>query len=155
VRSEPQSIGLDVARTGRVVSRAFDEELVRAGGSLPTWLILLAIKRADHTMQRDLAASIGIEGATVTHHLNRMERDCLVTRQRSPENRRNETVTLTPEGEAFFQRLLHSVVAFDRQLPHGPRRREARQLAGVAEPAAQQHRHRSGAARAFVMMNAG
>jgi MarR family transcriptional regulator for hemolysin len=119
VRSGPQPIGLDVARTGRVVSRAFDEELVRAGGSLPTWLILLAVKRSDHTMQRDIADSIGIEGATLTHHLNRMERDGLVTRQRSPENRRNQTVALTHDGEAFFQRLLRSVVAFDRQLRTG------------------------------------
>jgi MarR family transcriptional regulator, transcriptional regulator for hemolysin len=119
VLSGPQPIGLDLAQTGRVVSRAFDEELARAGGSLPTWLILLAIKRSDHTMQRDIADSIGIEGATLTHHLNRMERDGLVTRQRSPENRRNQTVALTHAGEAFFQRQLRSVVAFDRQLRTG------------------------------------
>jgi MarR family transcriptional regulator for hemolysin len=67
-------------------------------------------------MQRDIASSIGIEGATLTHHLNRMEREGLVTRQRSPGNRRNQTVALTRDGEAFFQRLLRSVVAFDRQL---------------------------------------
>jgi MarR family transcriptional regulator, transcriptional regulator for hemolysin len=102
-----------------MLSRALDEVLVRAGGSLPTWVILLTLKRSDHTMQRDIAKSIGIEGATLTHHLNRMERDGLVTRERSAENRRNQTVALTDDGEAFFQSLLGHVIAFDRRLRAG------------------------------------
>jgi MarR family transcriptional regulator, transcriptional regulator for hemolysin len=119
LRPRQQPIGLDVAQTGRMLSRALDEVLVRAGGSLPTWVILLTLKRSDHTMQRDIAKSIGIEGATLTHHLNRMERDGLVTRERSAENRRNQTVALTDDGEAFFQSLLGHVIAFDRRLRAG------------------------------------
>src|SRR3954454_6748424 len=89
VAAHPEPIGLDVSRTGRVLSRAFDDELSAAGGSLPTWLIVLALRSGDHTMQRDVAAAVGIEGATLTHHLNRMEADGLVRRHRPPENRRS------------------------------------------------------------------
>ena len=111
-----EPIGLDVTRTGRVLSLQFNDALADAGGSLPQWLILTALKRGDHTMQRDIAAAIGIEGATLTHHLNRMEADSLVRRERVADDRRTQLVTLTPAGEALFARLLGAVVAFDKQL---------------------------------------
>jgi MarR family transcriptional regulator for hemolysin len=108
-----------VSRTGRLLHRAFDEQLVAAGGSLPMWLILIALKGGDHTMQRDLATSIGIEDATLTHHLNRMARDGLIERHRDPTNRRNQVVTLTDSGEALFGSLLTTVTTFDRRVRAG------------------------------------
>jgi MarR family transcriptional regulator, transcriptional regulator for hemolysin len=119
MRPKQDPIGLEVSRTGRLLHRAFDAELAAAGGSLPVWLIITALKRSDHTMQRDLAATIGIEDATLTHHLNRMERSGLVVRQRDPDNRRNQTATLTDDGEALFATLLTAVLAFDRQVRAG------------------------------------
>lgn len=111
-----EPIGLDVTRTGRALSLRFNDALAGAGGSLPQWLILTALKRGEHTMQRDIAAAIGIEGATLTHHLNRMEADRLVRRERVADDRRTQVVTLTPAGEALFASLLRAVVAFDKQL---------------------------------------
>jgi MarR family transcriptional regulator for hemolysin len=119
VRPQPEPIGLDVTRTGRAVSRAFNDALTAAGGSLPQWLVVMALKQGDHAMQRDLAATIGIEGATLTHHLNRMEADGLVRRERVAANRRNQSVALTPSGEELFATLLSAVVAFDQQLRDG------------------------------------
>jgi MarR family transcriptional regulator for hemolysin len=119
VRPSRDPLGLDVVRTGRLLHRAFDEQLVAAGGSLPVWLILIALKGGDHTMQRDLATSIGIEDATLTHHLNRMDRDGLIERHRDPANRRNQIVTLTDSGEALFESLLTTVTAFDRRVRAG------------------------------------
>src|SRR5882762_2253569 len=119
VQPQTEPIGLDVTRTGRVLSLQFNEALAVAGGSLPRWLILTALKRGDHTMQRDIAAGIGIEGATLTHHLNRMETGGLVRRERVAGNRRTQVVVLTAAGEALFSRLLGAVVAFDQQLTSG------------------------------------
>jgi DNA-binding transcriptional MocR family regulator len=42
--------------------------------------------------QRQIAESIGIQGATLTHHLNAMEADGVVTRRRDPTNRRVHVV---------------------------------------------------------------
>lgn len=114
-----EPIGLHLARTAKVVSRAFDDALVAAGATLPTWLVLMSLKAQRHGMQRELAESVGIEGPTLTHHLNRMESDGLVTRSRDPENRRVHRVALTDEGELAFQRLRQAVVAFDRRLRAG------------------------------------
>lgn len=126
-----EPIGLEVTRTGRLLSRAFDDALVDAGGSLPTWLVLMNVKRASHSRQRDLALAIGLEDATVTHHLHRMERDGLVTRQRDPANRRNQTVVLTPDGDALFHRLLATVIDFDARLRRGMRTSDLDQLTAL------------------------
>ena len=130
-RPAEDPIGLEVSSTGRLLQRAFDDQLMAAGGSVPVWLVVTALKRLDHTMQRDLAASIGIEGATLTHHLNRMERAGLVERRRDPLNRRNQTVTLTADGEALFERLLAAVITFDRRLRDGFSDDELGQLRGL------------------------
>jgi len=116
-RAEP--IGLDVARTGRALNRAFDGALVAVGGSLPMWLIATTLKRGEHTHQRDIAAAIGLEDATLTHHLHRMEQAGLVSRHRAPTDRRNQVVELTAEGEVLFDRMLMTVIDFDKRLRHG------------------------------------
>jgi MarR family transcriptional regulator for hemolysin len=126
-----EPIGLEVARTGRLLNRAFDDALVAVGGSLPMWLIVTALKRADHARQRDIASAIGLEDATLTHHLHRMEQAGLVARYREPTNRRNQLVVLTASGEELFERMRTSVIAFDEQLRRGVSRKELDQVRGL------------------------
>jgi MarR family transcriptional regulator for hemolysin len=116
---EIEPIGLQVTRTAKVLSRAFDDALAAGGGSLPRWLVLVSLMSASHGTQRDLAGAVGVEGPTLTHHLNRMEAAGLVTRRRDPENRRVHQVELSADGEAAFRGLLQYVAAFDEQLRAG------------------------------------
>jgi len=102
-----------------VVSRAFDDALAAAGGSLPVWLVLLNIKTQQLANQRELAVAVGIREATLTHHLNAMEAEGLITRQRHEANRRIHVVRLTDAGEAAFVRLAGAAVAFDQRLRRG------------------------------------
>jgi len=112
-------IGLELARAARTVSRAFDDALTEAGGSLPVWLVLLNLKTRQLSSQRDLAEAVGVREATLTHHLNAMDSQGLVTRTRDPANRRVHVVELTPAGEAAFIRLAEAATAFDRKLRDG------------------------------------
>src|SRR4029077_14900234 len=112
-------IGLELARAARTVSRAFDDALAEAGGSLPAWLVLLNLKTRQVSSQRELAEAVGVREATLTHHLNAMESQGLVTRTRDPDNRRIHVVELTPAGEASFVRLAEAANAFDRRLRDG------------------------------------
>jgi MarR family transcriptional regulator for hemolysin len=113
-------IGLHLAAAARLVSRAFDDALGEAGGSMPTWLVLLNLKiRGQVANQRELASAVGIREATLTHHLNTMESDGLLTRRRDPGNRRVHLVELTDAGEAAFARLRDVALAFDRRLRRG------------------------------------
>ena len=126
-------IGLHLTRTARVLSRAFEDELAAAGGSEPVWLILLSLKAQQLGNQRKLAEAIGIKGATLTHHLNAMEADGLVTRRREPTNRRVHRVELTDAGHALFQRLRGVAVDFDRRLRAGVSEEDVATLAALLD----------------------
>jgi MarR family transcriptional regulator, transcriptional regulator for hemolysin len=125
---EIEPVGLQLARTAKTVSRAFDDALAEGGGSLPLWLILVSLKGQPHGAQREIAEAVGVEGPTLTHHLNRMEKAGLVTRRRDPDNRRVHQVELTDTGEATFFALVDKVVAFDERLRHGLSDRDLAQL---------------------------
>lgn len=112
-------IGLRLTQVSRAVSRAFDDALATAGGSLPVWLVVLNLKTRSLANQRELAEAMGIKEATLTHHLNAMEASGLVTRHRDPANRRVHVVALTAAGEEAFARLRDAALAFDRQLRRG------------------------------------
>jgi MarR family transcriptional regulator for hemolysin len=118
-RQSTPPIGLHVTRVAKTLSRAFDRALSDAGGSQPAWLILLSVKSGRAATQRELAGAVGIEGATLTHHLDGMERAGLITRRRDPENRRVQRVKLTAAGEEAFQRMRRAAMAYDRRLRAG------------------------------------
>jgi MarR family transcriptional regulator for hemolysin len=111
---------LHLASAAKTVSRAFNAALAEAGGSLPTWLILTSLRGEQQwRTQNDLARSLGIEGPTLTRHLDSLERAGLVERRRDPSDRRAVQVELTPAGQALHTRLRKNVVAFDEQLRAG------------------------------------
>jgi MarR family transcriptional regulator, transcriptional regulator for hemolysin len=111
--------GLHLARTAKSVRRAFDEALAQAGGSIPVWLVLISVKSRHAGNQRELAEAVGIKEATLTHHLNAMDAQGLVTRRRDPANRRVHVVELTDAGEAAFLRLRDAAMAFNERLRRG------------------------------------
>jgi MarR family transcriptional regulator for hemolysin len=112
-------IGLRLSQAARTVSRAFDDALAEAGGTLPVWLILLNLKVRKPANQRELADAVGIREATLTHHLNALDAGGLVTRTRDSANRRIHVVELTEAGEAAFLRLRKAAMAFDSRLRSG------------------------------------
>lgn len=112
-------IGLKLSSTGKAVSRAFEDAMTAAGGSLPIWLILISLKTQRLGNQRELAEAVGIQDATLTHHLNAMEAAGLLTRRRHPDNRRIHIVEPTDQGEVMFRRLRTAAGAFDQRLRAG------------------------------------
>jgi MarR family transcriptional regulator for hemolysin len=112
-------IGLFVTRTAKSLSRAFDGALAERGGNLASWLVLASLAGGLRATQRALAADLGIEGATVTHHLGRLEAAGLVRRERVAENRRAQQVELTDAGRAEFGVMLGAVQVFDQRLRDG------------------------------------
>lgn len=126
-------IGLRVNRAARELGAAFDRALARAGGSTATWQVLLLLQAERWDTQRELAAALGIRGATLTHHLSRMEAQGLVERHRDPENRRVQVVGLTPAGRELFERLRGVAVAFDGRLREALEPHEPEVLAGMLD----------------------
>ena len=124
-------IGMELAGVAREVGRAFDAALARAGGSRPMWLVLLSLKSRPTANQRELAAAVGIQDATLTHHLNGMEADGLLTRRRDPANRRVHLVELTEAGDAAFRRLRTVAQHYDTRLRTGFSDSELETLRGL------------------------
>ena len=119
MRPAQTPIGLQLSQAARTISRAFDDALSDAGGSLPVWLVLLAMKTRNLASQRELADAVGIREATLTHHLNSMERAGLISRHRDPANRRIHVVRLTAAGDEMFLMLRAAALGFDQRLRDG------------------------------------
>ena len=66
--------------------------------TLSQYAILQALTEREQARVRDLAIEAGIAASTATRILDALERRVIVTRSRSPEDRRGVTVTLTEFG---------------------------------------------------------
>ena len=119
--------------TAKIVSAAFNAALAAEGGSAPVWLILNALRHGRWTAQLDLARALGIEGPTLTRHLDSLERNGLVVRRQSDSDRRAVRVELTEPGEEAYQRMLAAVITFNRRLQAGIGRDELQQLDGLLD----------------------
>ncbi len=116
--SRPASppIGLKLTRTSRAVTQAFERAMAEAGGSVSTWQVLLLVRSANWDTQSEMAEQLGITGATLTHHLNALERKGLVRRWREDNNRRVQRAELTDAGVELFNRLRAVAQRHDRLL---------------------------------------
>ena len=125
---DPVPIGLQLVRTARAVSQAFDRAMTEAGGSAAVWQVLLLVRSQQWGTQSQMAEAMGITGATLTHHLNAMEAQGLVTRRRSG---RVQQVELTAEGAALFERLRDVARRHDERLRASLGEDEVAQLAAL------------------------
>ena len=126
-------IGLHLTQTARVVAHAFERAMAEAGGSASTWQVLLLVRSRNWDKQSELAEAMGVTSATLTHHLNGLEKDGLIRRWREPQNRRVQRVELTDAGIAMFDRLRDVAVTHDATLrePFSPE--ELEQLQGLLD----------------------
>ena len=100
-----ERLGRLVAITGKVVRERFNESLATVDSSLNTYVILRTISQHPSMSQRRLATALGIEGPTMTHHLDRLAADGYILRVRDPGDRRAYWVELTADGKAHLDRV--------------------------------------------------
>ncbi len=133
MRPRGTPIGRKLALTAKVVGTAFNAALAAEGGSAPIWLILNALRNGRWTAQLELARELGIEGPTLSRHLDNLEQNGLVLRRPSEVDKRAVRVELTEAGEGAYQRMLAAVIAFNRRLQAGIDRDELQQLDAVLD----------------------
>jgi MarR family transcriptional regulator for hemolysin len=109
-------IGLQLARTAHAATQAFERAMAEAGGSASAWQVLLLVRTQQWDTQSKMAETMGLTRATLTHHLNGLERQGLVRRWREDSNRRVQHVALTDAGEEVFTRLRDVAVRHDERL---------------------------------------
>ena len=132
-RPSPAPIGLRLTRTSRAVTQAFERAMAQAGGSASTWQVLLLVRSGNWDSQSEMAEQLGITGATLTHHLNALERKGLVRRWREDNNRRVQRVELTDAGAELFDRLRAVALRHDKLLRSQLSDDEVEQLGALLE----------------------
>jgi MarR family transcriptional regulator, transcriptional regulator for hemolysin len=75
-----------------------ERHLSPAGASFGNWTVLAVLESRGPMIQRALAAALGIEGPTLTRHLDRLEELGLIRRNRTGADRRYAFVELTAAG---------------------------------------------------------
>jgi MarR family transcriptional regulator, transcriptional regulator for hemolysin len=126
-------IGLQLSRTARAATNAFERAMAEAGGSASAWQVLVLVRAGQWGTQAQMAEAMGITGATLTHHLNALEDQGLVRRWREASNRRVQQVALTDAGEALFDRLRDVAVRHDQRLRANLSDKEVEQLGRLLE----------------------
>lgn len=127
----------------------------RSGGSLGTWIVLNAISHEGSVSHSVLATHAHVDGATITYHVDRAEKQGLVVREPDPHDRRVKRLRLTREGERVYKQLRAVANAFQEQVTAGITDAEQARLrrtleklrANLAAPSAEAPaRRRAGAA---------
>lgn len=72
----------------------------------PQYLVMLALWERSPRALNDLAADLALEPATASPLVKRLEKEGLVTRQRSAGDERRLDITLTDSGRALRERAL-------------------------------------------------
>lgn len=111
-----ERLGRVVAMTGKLVREQFDRSLAGVDSSLNTYVVLRTVAAQPGLSQRQLAASLSIEGPTLTHHLDRLSADGLIVRVRDAGDRRVYRVAVTAAGEAHLGRVERHAAEFDEDL---------------------------------------
>jgi MarR family transcriptional regulator for hemolysin len=101
-----QPLGRLIVFTAKALREHFEQELAGAGGSLGTWIVLNAISDEGFISQKALASRANVDGATITHHVDRAEALGLVRRVVDPKDRRIRRLELTAEGKRLYRRLV-------------------------------------------------
>ncbi len=101
-----ENLGALLSETARAWRARLDRRLKPLGLSQARWLVLLKLARGgDGIVQKELAARIGIEGATLVRLLDCMARDGWILRRDAAHDRRSKTVHLTPRARAVLPRI--------------------------------------------------
>jgi MarR family transcriptional regulator, transcriptional regulator for hemolysin len=111
-----EGFGSLVARAARQWRREVDRRLRQFGLTDATWLPLIHLTRAAVPMrQKDLAASLALDGSSVVRLLDALETSHLIERREENADRRAKAITLTPQGLS----IINEVEAISREVRNG------------------------------------
>lgn len=97
--------------------QVLDAEFQSAGLTDATWRPLLHLDfLGDDTRQKDLAASVGIEGPSLVRLLDTLVAKGLIERSEDAADRRAKLLRLTPEGREMVGRIRETVTALESEI---------------------------------------
>ena len=86
------------------MERDFEKRIDALGITRGAYATLSAIHHEKKTKPAELAAFLGVDGAAVTRHLDRVEKQGLIERKSSATDRRSTDISLTTDGIRVVKR---------------------------------------------------
>jgi DNA-binding MarR family transcriptional regulator len=108
-----------ISRLNRRMNTAYDRQLQSLGLTNAEWEVLkeLVVSGAPYRLSPgELARQLGLTPAAMTHRIDRMVADGLVTRSRDDQNRVRVNVELTPEGRDKWLETMRMAAVFEEEL---------------------------------------
>jgi len=103
--------GFRLGRIARFWRARLDEKMRPHGLTQARWVVMVHLRRGGNGFkQKDLADFVGIEGPTLVHILDNLEKQCLIERRQDKSDRRGKTVHLTEKGWQLLS-FLDDIVA--------------------------------------------
>ena len=99
--------------TWQAVSRMYNEEASKYGGTMATGFVLLSIDKDKGTPSTDLGPKMGMEATSLTRTLKSMEEKGLIKRKKNPDDGRGVLIYLTKFGKENRELSKNTVLKFN------------------------------------------
>ena len=100
-----KSLCIMVVKTGRKLLRAMRESLIPFGLTTAQFFLLMTLYQKDRILISVLAKKAGLDKATLTGMLDRLERDGLIKRETAPNDRRAIEICLRDKALSMREDL--------------------------------------------------
>lgn len=97
----------------------FNNRLARFELTRVAWAVLGAIHSDEKSTPSELAEFLSIDRAAITRLLDKLEKQGLIIRQRTDEDRRSVSLLLTPKGKSLSVDLARESQAVNAQFSDG------------------------------------
>ncbi|RZK11470.1 MAG: MarR family transcriptional regulator [Flavobacterium sp.] len=99
--------------TWQAVSRMYNEEASKYGGTMATGFVLLSIDKDKGTPSTALGPKMGMEATSLTRTLKSMEEKGLIKRKKNPDDGRGVLIYLTKFGKENRELSKNTVLKFN------------------------------------------
>ena len=102
--------------TWQAVSRMYNEEASKYGGTMATGFVLLSIDKDKGTPSTALGPKMGMEATSLTRTLKSMEEKGLIIRKKNPDDGRGVLIYLTKFGKENRELSKNTVLKFNESI---------------------------------------
>jgi DNA-binding MarR family transcriptional regulator len=113
------STGYWVTLLAKSIDYDLDQRLKVHGVTRATWALMSAVFHHKKTTPAALASFIGIDGAAITRHLDRIVKQGHISRERSVADRRSVNLKLTRKGLDLLPKLVAESKATNQKFQAG------------------------------------
>lgn len=113
------SLGYWTSLTARTMEAEFNKRLARFEITRVAWVVMGAIHYDEKSTPSELAEFLSIDRAAITRLLDKLEKQKLIVRHRTEEDRRSVSLVLTPKGKALSVELAQESAAVNAHFSDG------------------------------------